>query len=404
MSFITFAKKYSITLQFILLLWLFFPKSSHSQEKFILTQEDLPDFVLAYQSIYEGRIYQQWKKNNENYSLYLFYYEYKDEYTSIKEISDRSGSFAALYIFGFPNGQILGNSSWTSVSRTAAFIQLWNVGVQIVERNGEIVTNVADKLLTKIQDSISAEYLVKDSELKKLQISLDNCDEVIGAATDTLADNGFEEFKVEDSKWIFNADSLVMGFRKQWSGENSFFSIDVCEFSSVDDAQQAAEQNANIKRSPFFLIDDEASLEQAIEHWNYYWSVNDTIKYISVVSRTGKYAIHFYFFDEYGIDIELFKQVILATTQMGTGISNSKTDAIKVYPNPADDFITITTPTYEPEKYLLVVRNIRGRQVILKNIELSGSYRLSISELPQGIYFITIQNESMRVDNKIIVQ
>ena len=91
-----------VLLQVLFLPLQFSPVNSVCQEKLILKQEDLPDFKLAYQSIHEGRIYQQWDKIEGNYSLYLYYYEYKDDYTSIKEISDRSGSLAALYIFGFP--------------------------------------------------------------------------------------------------------------------------------------------------------------------------------------------------------------------------------------------------------------------------------------------------------------
>lgn len=415
-----FSKKCYAAILISFLLLQFSPENSVCQERFLLTQEDLPEYKLNRQgSIYwfdtdhqlRKGVDQEWTKDNGDQYLYFNYYECKDEIEAINWISYCSGSFANPYYFGFPSGEIKSNSSWTSLGRNAAFIQKWNVVVQVftnifdsAEVAGNVISNISDKLLYKIRDSISTEYLVKDNELKKHQISVEDFDRVIEAATDTLAYNGFEEFKIEDSKWILNTDSLVMGIRKQWSGENSFFSIDVCEFSSSEDAQKAAEQNANIKRSPFFLLDDEASLETAIEHWNSYWSANDTIKNISVVGRTGNYAIHFYCFEEYGVDIELFKQVILATIQMGTGISNSKTDAIKVYPNPADDFITITPPTYEPEKYLLVVRNIRGSQVILKNIELSGSYRLSISGLPQGVYFITLQNELKRITEKIIVR
>lgn len=398
-----FQIKRFVLLQILFLLLHFSPMNSVCQERFILTQENMPDFELAFQSKYEGRIYQQWKKNGENYSLYLYYYEYKDEYTSIKEISDRSGSFAALYVFGFPNGQIQGNSSWTSVSRTAAFIQLWNVGVQIFEPNGEIITNVADKLLSKIKDSISAEYLVKDNELKELQISLDNYDEVIGAAQDTLINNNFKDYLLEDSKWAFNTDSLVMGIRKQWSGESSFFSIDVCEFSSGDDAQKAAEQNANIKRSPFFLLDDETSLETAIEHWNYYWSVNDTIKYISVVGRTSNYAIHFYYFNDKQVNVDFFKSVISKFLN-NTGISDVNIDNIAIYPNPSTGFITISVPSGNEGKCQLRLTDIQGRVVLLKEAEITGRYKLDLPPAKPGIYILEIKNETTAVSKRIVLQ
>lgn len=420
MSLKQFSKKYYIILQILFLLFLFSPNNSFSQEKFLLTQEDLPDYKLdrqgtiywydTNQQIREG-IDQEWTDNNGDNYLYFNYYECKNEFEAINWVAYRAGSFAGPYYFGFPTGEIKGNSSWTSLGRNAAFIQKWSLVVQIFTNlfdspviSEDIVSNISDKLLLKISDSISTEFLVKDTELKKYQIPFVNYTQITEAAVDTLVSNSFSEYKVEDSKWIFNTDSLVMGIRKQWSAENSIFSIDVAGFSNNADAQIAVEQNANIKGSPFFLLNDEESLEKAIEDWNYLWSVYDTMKYISVIGRTGSYSIHFYYFAEDGIDIELFKRVILATAQMGTGINNNKTDLIKVYPNPATNFITISSPAGIPGKYLLVIRDIHGRQVILKTLELSGFYLLDISKVPQGIYFLTLKNESRRVVKKIFVQ
>jgi hypothetical protein len=419
MKSILFPKKSIIVLQISLLL-IGITESSVCQERFLLIKEDLADYKLNRQgSIYwydtdhqlKKGVDQEWTENNGNQYLYLNYYECKDEIEAINLISYCSGSFASPYYFGFPTGEIKSNLSWTSLGRNVAFIQKWNVVVQVFtnllgspEVAGNIISEVSDKLLYKIRDSINTVYRVSDIELKKHQISIADYDKVIGAAPDTLADNGFAEYKIEDSKWIIDNDSLVMGFRKQWSAENSFFSIDVCGLSSSGDAQKATEQNANIKRSPFFLLDDEASLETAIEHWIYYWPVNDTLRYISIVGKTDCCVIHFYFFSEYGIDIELFKRIIWASTKMETGIINKQADSINFYPNPANDFVTITSPINYTKKYLLVVWNKYGSQVFKREIELSSSYRLNISRLPQGIYFLTLQNEQKRITEKIIVR
>lgn len=394
--------------QVFCLLFLLYHNNLYSQEKFILTQEDMPDYKLVDQSISPWRIAQQWKMNNSDYSLYFYYYEYEDEYIAIKLASDNAQSYARPYFFGFPSGEIRGNSSWTSSSRNAAYIQKWNVVVQIfdplegIKDVKNVISNVSDKLLAKIGDSISTEFPAKDTKLKKYQVPLASYNQITVASRDTLASNGFSEYKVEDSKWIFNTDSLVMGIRKQWSTENSIFSIDLAEFKNDTNAQKAVEQNAYIKGGFVFLLDDEKSLEKAISDWISYWSQMDNMKYISVVGRTGNYAIHFYCFAENNVDLGLFKRIIQATTKMGTGISNNKTVAIEVYPNPATDFITITNPTTEPEKCLLHLFDSQGRLLLKKEVEISGNYRLDISEIKNGIYFLNLRWVDKQFTKQII--
>ena len=398
-------------MQILFLLALFSPKSSYSQLRFLLTPADIPDYELRNQSIHQNEIVQQWKEIDKDRYLYLNYYEFKDEFKAINWISDRSGSFAGFYCFGFPNGEIKGNSSWTTLTpdpynSLGAFIQKWNVGVQIFFSNDLAVNADSDmldmsgKLLAKIGDSISTKFLIKDTELRKYQLPVTDYNLIAGGAEDTLVNNGFSKYRVEDSKWIFNDDSLVMGIRKQWSGENLFFSIDIAKLSGSMDAQLATEQNAKIKRSPFFLLEDKASLKKAIEEW--YWPFNIPMKYISVVGRTGNYAIHYYYFNEYGVDIEFLQRIIQATTKMGTGINSIENDELIVYPNPATDFTILTNPKGNPGKYLLFVRDICGRQVIQKVIELQDSYQLDISSLAKGLYFLTIQNESNRMTKSFI--
>ena len=400
-------------MQILFLLALFSPESSYSQLRFLLTPADIPDYELRNQSIHQNEIVQQWKEIDKDRYLYLNYYEFKNEFEAINWISDRSGSFAVFYYFGFPNGEIKGNSSWTTLTpdpynSTGAFIQKWNMGVQIFFSNDlagnadSPMLDVSAKLLAKIGDSISTKFLIKDTELRKYQLFMADYNQVAGAAEDTLASNGLSEYRIEDSKWIFKDDSLVMGIRKQWSGENSFFSIDIAKFSGSMDAQLATEQNANIKRSPFFLLEDKDSVKKAIEGW--YWPFNIPMKYISVVGRTGNYAIHYYYFDEYGVDIAFLQRIIQATTPMGTGTNNIEHTEFTVYPNPATDFTILTNHKGNLGRYILFVRDTYGRQVIRKVIELQNSYQLDISGLAKGLYFLTIQNESNRITKSFIRQ
>jgi len=395
-----------LSIIFILLL----SSASFAQERYLLKEADMPGYVLKRQSILWADDYhnlgieQQWKVNDKEQYLYLKYYEYKDEFMAIKEISDLSGSFAGAYIFGFPNGEIKGNSSWTYIERNAAFLQKWNVGVQIysVDHTAvaqKIILNVSDKLLTKIGDSISTEFLIKDTELKKYQIPIARYNQMTDASKDTLVKNGFSEYKVEDTKWIFNMDSLVMGTRKQWSSSNSFFSIDVAEFSSAADVQTATEQNGNIKWSPFFLLDDKESVEKAIAEWYFHWPSNDTMKYISVIGRRGNYAIHFYYFNEKGVDVEFFKRVVLAINSEGTGIAEIENKGFKVYPNPANGMVTLEISDRSVTNCELF--NSNGQLIKTLPVE-QGVNNYTIRDLKEGLYLIKIISKEGTMVKKII--
>jgi hypothetical protein len=66
------------------------------------------------------------------------------------------------------------------------------------------------------------------------------------------------------------------------------------------------------------------------------------------------------------------------------------TKSLKVYPNPGNDYVMIETPT---DNMLISLINVQGKKI--KEIKSSGNqYRMDISNIPSGIYFIRIDDQA----------
>ncbi len=74
--------------------------------------------------------------------------------------------------------------------------------------------------------------------------------------------------------------------------------------------------------------------------------------------------------------------------ELSTSVSNPKLDNIQVFPNPANDFFTLTdTP---PGLESIHLYDIRGRR--LKTYWLMGALNFDISDLVSGIYLVNLTN------------
>lgn len=75
--------------------------------------------------------------------------------------------------------------------------------------------------------------------------------------------------------------------------------------------------------------------------------------------------------------------------------------AILAYPNPATDVVSINVAGFEDSEEAAVLSNSAGQ--ILQTLFLkNGTNQLSVSDLPNGTYFISLKNEDRKV--KIIIQ
>lgn len=70
-----------------------------------------------------------------------------------------------------------------------------------------------------------------------------------------------------------------------------------------------------------------------------------------------------------------------------------------VYPNPATDFILVTT---EATVGYIRIMNLLGQEMFMVNIESNENY-ISIGDLNEGIYFVSIESGAQKVVKKIKV-
>ena len=120
------------------------------------------------------------------------------------------------------------------------------------------------------------------------------------------------EYKTENSKWLLSKDSLVMGFRKQWSKNQSIISIDIAELSDSIDSQIASEFRSTIAFGPLCILDINESISTAIDDWFNKWNNLELVNYISIVGRKGNLSIHFYYFNNSGIDPKIASEIVKA--------------------------------------------------------------------------------------------
>lgn len=79
-------------------------------------------------------------------------------------------------------------------------------------------------------------------------------------------------------------------------------------------------------------------------------------------------------------------------------------NALSVYPNPAYDFIVIENPNTNVLQYDVSIKDIEGREVLNEKIKLASAHSVSICDLSNGIYILTLQNEKENYVKKIIIQ
>lgn len=100
------------------------------------------------------------------------------------------------------------------------------------------------------------------------------------------------------------------------------------------------------------------------------------------------------------IDALAAVQLALVTTSVGTDFSDN---AVKVYPNPADESINFELNSFEG-KTQLEIFDVSGKQFITKQIEaIDGKIEnVSLYGLPAGVYFYKITNAENNFEGKLV--
>jgi len=102
-------------------------------------------------------------------------------------------------------------------------------------------------------------------------------------------------------------------------------------------------------------------------------------------------------------DPECFDEFILSCGATSTGEIEAETVDIQIYPNPATDNITVVLDGMNYSSIELY--NAMGEKV--KSLNQSNEKNLisfSVSDLPSGIYFLRMENESNQITRKISIK
>jgi hypothetical protein len=91
-----------------------------------------------------------------------------------------------------------------------------------------------------------------------------------------------------------------------------------------------------------------------------------------------------------------------------TGISvNPGENFLNIYPNPNPGIFIMETFFASRERVYIILYNILGEKVAdIENSELSGNYRkkVNVSELPPGVYFLSVKKDGNDLYKKIIIR
>lgn len=92
----------------------------------------------------------------------------------------------------------------------------------------------------------------------------------------------------------------------------------------------------------------------------------------------------------------------IGSVNVTAGINDEAFGNIEVYPNPAQDYITVYFDQFD-SKVNMTIKDMSGKTVLSKNT-ISNSNKLDVSNLSNGMYILTIQSETGLVNQKIEVK
>ena len=159
-----------------------------------------------------------------------------------------------------------------------------------------------------------------------------------------------------------------------------------------------------LPQTPVIILNGDGSISASIVAPSYIWNLNGVqltettqtiyptingVYTVSAVSDSGCLS---------GIS-ETFDYLITKT------IAQNKTETISIYPNPATNIFIISAEFEHSTQIKISMTDISGRVVrVIESGSLSKSYlkEINISDLTNGIYFITFSNDDKTITRKLL--
>ncbi|MCF8358393.1 MAG: hypothetical protein K9H26_06515 [Prolixibacteraceae bacterium] len=313
--------KFFLIISFILLQ---FFSISYAQKDILLVDDNIEGFKLIREmksfwqisadSLTDNVLEQKWSLY-ENDEYYISYCEFDNEEDAIKGVAYNANSSAMPFIFGSPTGEIVGNVSWRSLDGSAICFQKNNIGIKIFkplnvkEKDKKVILSISNNILEKINANISSNIRLENDKLLNY-LSHEQLQKITENYNNLLTQDGYSEFKVEKSKWVIAEDSLLMGYRKEWSKKQSIFYIDIALLSNSNDALEASEFRSKITSSPLCILGNDESISVAINDWINEWNELDKLSLISIIGIKGNLSLHFYYYNNAELDFILLNEIL----------------------------------------------------------------------------------------------
>lgn len=100
----------------------------------------------------------------------------------------------------------------------------------------------------------------------------------------------------------------------------------------------------------------------------------------------GEFKIPFYYFSEGDTTIQA-EAIFRVTVESVTGVANEVKEKLRVFPNPATDYIELTNNSVVDR---MVIYNLLGREV--RNFEVINGSLYEVADLPSGMYLVSLIN------------
>jgi hypothetical protein len=123
-------------------------------------------------------------------------------------------------------------------------------------------------------------------------------------------------------------------------------------------------------------------------------------------TSTGVYSIQMWVSKINGsVDADLSNDYINfdVTVLNSIGIQEIEVDGLKIYPNPAKDFITVEIDDYNSQVQVEVL-NLLGQVVLTQSIDSELSNRINTSNLDAAVYLVKVSSNGKTSTRKVTIQ